>query len=297
MHTQLHLVDFGADASIDKLRRGRVVPLHLGRAARHIVLVRVAADFDLFPECGLLLTIDPPDGYCMEIVIAIEVVDDWDEADAEVASLVSIANSDSACAGKHLGHYYDCSYGASLSRDNAYGSELTDFGPQPAWSDLSDHKGSRPDAGPRIDTAAGATFASARTAQTKRLEVISHDEAEVHLVPLPGPGFANWLLASLADALEFDPGLHVTFAAVETWDSAWIRPHWAGAIVEDLLAMTRQQASETSTMMIHLYSGIKQAGKSQHDWDKARVAQVRRERVAWLDESGWWRLKRGLGSL
>lgn len=266
-HTQIHLLDFASDASVDKLRRGRVLPLHLGSAARHILLVRTERAFDLFPDCGVLLTLEPDSRSETEIVIAIESVEDWEEADEVLEAQFPALFHPADCGKVYRGVGEDC--------DGVYGGILE-----------------------QAATPARATFAAGLTAQSKRrsLQLVTHEDDDVYLHPIPGPGFVNWLLAGLADALESHPQLRVTFANVSSWDSRWVRPHWAGAIVEDLLGMSAQEAASRSPMRIHVHSGLKQAGRSQHGWDKERVRWVREERVGYLDLEGWERVKREVGA-
>ncbi|EKD05055.1 hypothetical protein A1Q2_00662 [Trichosporon asahii var. asahii CBS 8904] len=269
-HTQVHLLDFASDASVDKLRRGRVLPLHLSPAARHILLIRTERTFDLFPECGVLLTLDPPEPSRpeTELVIAIESVQDWEEADEALqAEFPALFHPD--CAERYEAGGV---YGGIVEE----GVQGTDMRASPAR----------------------ATFAAGLTAQAKRrsVQLVTHEDDDVYLLPTPGPGFVNWLLAGLADALELHPGLHVSFANVQSWDSRWVRPHWAGAIVEDLLGMSAEEAAGGGPMRIHLHSGIKQAGRSQHAWDKEKMRRVREDRVGYLDEEGWERVKREMGA-
>lgn len=255
-HTVVHLLDFASDASVDKLRRGRVMPLHLAHAPRHVLLVRAERAFDLFAECGVLLTLDAG-ARDTEIVIAIEAVEDWDEADAELrAEMPALFNS----------HPTYCT--ASAGVGGVYGG-----------------------------IAPGEPVEEPVEAQAKRRSIlVTHEEDDTYLLPSPGPGFINWLLAGLADALQSNPRLSVTFANVQSWSPAWVRPHWAGAIVEDLLALSAAAAAEMGPMRIHLHSGIKQAGRSQHAWSKETVEEVRGGRVGYLDERGWECLKGDVGA-
>lgn len=275
VHTQIHLLDFAADASADKLRRGRVLPLHLGAAARHVLLVRAERAFDLFPECGVALTV-APGVRDTELVVAIEEVGDWAEADAALAAAFPAAFCDvPECVESVEG----AGYGAG---DGAGGGEegLGEDTPARAAFALS----------------AGAGAGAQAQAKRRACALVPHDTDDVYLVSGPGPGFANWLLAGLADALQLNPRLRVCFAAVHAWDPRWVRPHWAGAIVEDLLGLSAPAAAAMGPMRIHLHSGIKQAGRSQHAWSRQQVDDVRERRVRYLDHGAWEALKREIGA-
>lgn len=262
-HTLVHLLDFASDASVDKLRRGRVLPLHLGPAARHVLLIRAEQSFDLFAECGVLLTLDPGAGD-MEIVIAIEAVEDWVEADEALqAELPALFRPD---------------------HDEYAGGRVRGSGAVGVYGGIVE-------AAERVDTP------GALQARDKRhVQLVTHQDDDVYLVSSPGPGFVNWLLAGLADALQSNPLLRVSFVNVRSWSPSWVRPHWAGAIVEDLLALSAEQAAEMGPMRIHVHSGIKQAGRSQHAWTREVVRSVREERVGYLDHEGWRGMKREIGA-
>lgn len=120
-----------------------------------------------------------------------------------------------------------------------------------------------------------------------RVEHTLASEDTAYLTSLPGAGFLNWLLASVADILASQPRMRVTFVGVEAWDPRWIRPHWVGAIAADLLGGSREEMEERSTMEVHLHSGVKMAGMSQHGWSREEAERVRRERVRYMSAGEW----------